>query len=36
MIVGLLATIIKGVMDVGGLNNIIETNWKYDRIEFLV
>jgi Na+/pantothenate symporter len=35
MMVGLLASLIKGVMDNGGINNVIETSWKGSRIELL-
>jgi len=36
MMVGLIAALAKGIADVGGIRTILETNWKYDRIEFFV
>jgi hypothetical protein len=36
MMVGLIAALAKGIADVGGSRKIIETNWKYNRIEFFV
>jgi sodium-coupled monocarboxylate transporter 8/12 len=37
MFVGLLAALIKGILDIkGGLKEIIDINQKYGRIEFFV
>jgi hypothetical protein len=36
MLVGLLSALIKGIIDVGGIEKIIETNVKFGRIEFFV
>jgi Na+/proline symporter len=33
MLVGLLAALIKGVIVLGGVNKVIETSWKYGRID---
>lgn len=34
MFIGLLSSLIKGIIDQGGVRKIIETNWKNDRVEF--
>jgi hypothetical protein len=34
MLIGLLSAFIKGLIDLGGVNNVVEINWKYGRIEF--
>jgi hypothetical protein len=36
MFVGLSSSLIKGIIDIGGIRKVIEINWKYERIEFLV
>ena len=36
MLVGLLSSLIKGIIDVGGVSKIIETNIKYGRIDFFM
>jgi Na+/proline symporter len=36
MFVGLSASLIKGIIDIGGIKKVIEINWKYERIEFLM
>ena len=33
MFIGLLASLIKGTMDNGGIDNVIETSWKGKRLE---
>lgn len=34
MFIGLLSSLIKGTIDQGGVRNVLEINWKYDRIDF--
>ena len=34
MLIGLLSSFIKGLIDLGGINKVLEINWKYNRIEF--
>ena len=33
MFIGLLASLIKGTMDNGGIDNVVETSWKGKRLE---
>jgi solute carrier family 5 (sodium-dependent multivitamin transporter), member 6 len=36
MLIGLLSSLIKGIIDVGGIKRIVEINSEYDRIEFFM
>jgi len=36
MFIGLFASLIKGLIDVGGFKNVIDINRKYGRIDFFV
>ena len=33
MFIGLIASLIKGIIDNGGIDNVIETCWKGNRFE---
>lgn len=35
MLIGLLASLIKGVINSGGVENVLETCWKGKRLELL-
>ncbi len=34
MLIGLLSSIIKGLIDVGGFNKVLEANLRHNRIDF--